>query len=351
MANIWFGAYVPVASQTGNWGQLNQWYSDPGDNSKSGYPGTLLGRLPYNTDTVYCAQDVLSNVGYWNGAYPAGSYVTGSFAGNVNNGTINTAATFSGTVNSCNMYNGTYTGAVFDPVINGGTFTGTIQGNVQVGGTATITASVINVFYFRQYGGTWTAPITSWTTPLTSQRIQIEAGTFSPSSVNTGYNFVQLYGGTITYNILNNSNLIYVAIDGGANISALGTSFTFGSPTKAVNFVLDGGSSNNYTVYQDTSPQSPSYPDRPYTYVTIGTGTYTGLINVLKLTANTRDPIVTAQNPITYSPTVTAPLINKTGGTGKGIAASSVPLSYGVSTFTPNVYISGSSDILQSELA
>ena len=73
------------------------------------------------------------------------------------------------------------------------------------------------------------------------------------------------------------------------------------------------------------------------------------LLTVIPTTASTSPVKVGWGTGTVYNPTTTIPLVNKTGYTGKGIT--SVPPTYGAPSYTPNIYISGSSDILQSELA
>ena len=68
MAQIYFGSYNPLAPHTGNWQQLNQWYATTGSlDSKSGsYTPIYLNRFPLANDSIYCLQQVTSNVGVYN---------------------------------------------------------------------------------------------------------------------------------------------------------------------------------------------------------------------------------------------------------------------------------------------
>lgn len=357
MATVYFGArFLPTTPHNGNWGDVQQWYSNEGD---VGVPATPLGRIPSNSDAVILHQNVLSNVGNWVGEYPAGSYVAGSFAGNVTGYTvanpklqINTNATFSGTVFNADLRAGTYTGIVQGCFLGDITVSGTVTAAVTITANPIITGTITNVGSFTQTGGTWTYPLTTAWGAGTTRSLTISGGVFNPSSLdNTKYIFVELTGGTIIpTDIFTGEQIIRVIIGGGANLSAFSNPIVLGTPTKAFDLRLQNGSNLNYVIYQDTN-QSDFTPCSAQTYIQMVSGVFTGQITVIPLNGRTIPPRVSWLVPtVEYNPTYTIALVNKAGGTGKGLPSNSILPAYDAPIYNPNIFISGSSDILQSGL-
>jgi hypothetical protein len=77
MADLFFGAYNPNYPHNGNWQDINQWYTGPGDgNYYYPVPATNASNFPIAGDRVFFLQEVLSNVATWSGIYPSGSWST-----------------------------------------------------------------------------------------------------------------------------------------------------------------------------------------------------------------------------------------------------------------------------------
>jgi hypothetical protein len=111
------------------------------------------------------------------------------------------------------------------------------------------------------------------------------------------------------------------------------------------------GTSKNITIYANTVVRSSGYSDPPqFGGLSLDAGTYTGLIKIFVTSASGNG----APRAIIYGgihrPVVTIPLLNSTSGTGKSIDSNLTPTNYGFSIYSANVYISGSSDILQSAI-
>ena len=350
MANIYFGANLNPSglSGNGNWGDVTQWFSDPGQTGKSPSYAIPLGRLPYVGDNVNIVQSVASNVGYWSGVYPAGSYVAGTWPTNIGNlvtdASLTTANIFSGTISSGYLYGGKFTGTV-TATLGNCLVTGTLTGSIGVQGNPTVTGSIVNITGFRMDSGTWTYPLTSWATPYANNFMVLNGGTFNPSSLSNNFATLQTQNITILpTNIFAGSVLTSVYLNTGTDLSAFSnsTTITLGSLTQGCNFNIFGGSTLPWTIYQKTNGAGT-------TVIGMNSGTFTGLLTVIPTTVSTSPVRVVWGTGTIYNPTTTVPLVNKTGYTGKGIT--SVPPSYGAPSYNPNIYISGSSDILQSELA
>ena len=195
-------------------------------------------------------------------------------------------------------------------------------------------------------GGTWTFPLGSsvWSSNPLNNFIDIRGGTFNPSTLSNSYHSVYLLAGTILVsNLFSGSNLDTANVFGATDLSIYSSSgITLGSLTKGVRTNLWNGSNIAYTIYQKTSGTGTTING-------FNGGTYTGLITIIPTTGSTNPVSATWTTGSVYNPTAIIPLINKSGYTGKGIA--SIPPTYGAPSYTPNIYISGSSDILQSELA
>jgi hypothetical protein len=127
MATVYFGSYYPPDgySNNGNWNDVNQWFSDQGEQGEDYlYPATPLGRSPNPaTDTVELMQNVTSGSGTYSGPV-FGSYywafdaanltLSGAIVYNINNGGYATfhRGTFSGNLTAVRAFR-----------IGGGTFT------------------------------------------------------------------------------------------------------------------------------------------------------------------------------------------------------------------------------------
>jgi hypothetical protein len=382
VATIYFGAQVPVGTpNNGNWNDVSQWYSNPGSNQgKDNYPGTLLGRLPLLTDVIYITQWVTSGVaarvltltgvnnGVWTGVIAGDSSPilnkvaglndpTATWAGtntvyemNIRSGTVNFNIT-----NTYEITGGTFNGNLisFHQYISGGTFNGAVSGRINIYGNPTFNGSLTNVQALSLYSGTFTKTITSWS----GGSLGIFGGTYNaPSTPTAGLTSFSLYSGTMAQNIFTSAytQLNVITIQGGT-LSFAGD-IQAGALGRAVQFYInqdfnDGvrfaGTDKNITVYSSTGN----------TYIRFGTasgpydaGTYTGLITLLSSTG-TGKPLYTIFGG-TYTPPVqTLPLINVAYSTGKGINAALLYVNPGFATFNQSIAISGSSDILQSELA
>jgi len=390
MATIYFGAdvYPSGRSANGNWQDLTQWYSDPGTpayKSIPAIPATPLGRLPYNTDTVNSSyQNILSNVGYWNGAYPAGSWVAGSFSGNVNNCNCALAVTWGGAISSGNLQNCTVTGSLGGYAIvltNVSASTATFGTNfpIYVSGTTTLPSTLTNVGV-RLLNGTFNTNLTfnaSYYDNSYQAAVIIYGGTFNGTiNFTATYSFFfqanfAIFGGTINSNI--NTSVTGIRDYGfwGGTIGQsgdliLGTSslranatFNINVPSWALvqnpSITPTFSTSKNITMYSRGS--QPGTWQGSYIYFgingsTTDTNVYSGTINIYNTTESLSNYLTDLHiYSGIYSPPVTLPIINKTGGTGKGVNTALFPSTWGFLQFQPNLYVSGSSDILQSELA
>jgi hypothetical protein len=212
MAIVYFGAFESVAPQNGNWQDINQWYSDPGEGGKSPNTGTLLNRFPNATsDVVSIIQNVLTNVGTYVGTYPTGNWVTGTYAGNIGpcfntyfpaladpNAIWTGGISTGGGGNTLNIQSGTFTSSMtgmYQVILNGGTFTSSFSTR----NCSQITFTEPYFMYFNTgavVGSSTTIPPLIWssTASLACSELGIFRGiTFSNNftsqrlSVGTGY--------------------------------------------------------------------------------------------------------------------------------------------------------------------
>jgi hypothetical protein len=398
MATIWFGAQVPIITENGNWNDVNQWYSDPGNSeSKSYRAGVLLGRLPLMTDTCIFAQSVTSGVaarvfaitGVNNGVWTGDLNVDEDQGANNNAGVNDPGATWSGTFGAnfylnigsgvvnfnCNraklisggtingtvsypaiITGGTFNGTVsnIDTYVSGGTFNGNVSGSLKIQGNPVFNGSLVNIGLLQIISGTFTKTITSWS----GGSIQMLGGTYNaPSTPTAGLTFFYLAAGTMAQNIFTSAytQLGTVSIQGGT-LSFTGD-IQVGAPGRQGTLVVNTynnpygprfvGTDKNITVYGSSSSNSILFGSAAPLY---DAGTYTGVLTFLPFTG-TATPLYTVVGGSYTPPVQILPLINVAYGTGKGISAPSIYQNYGFATFTQRLSVSGSSDILQSELA
>jgi hypothetical protein len=400
MADIYFGASAPVVAENGNWNDVNQWYSNPGNNDSKAYqPGTLLGRLPLLTDTCYLVQIVTSGVaarvfaitgvnnGVWTGnlrvyVNEGGGGGTGlndpaaTWSGaavpdiylNVISGVVNfnfsvpyqvSGGTINGTVTSAiSITGGTFNNTVTNVTsLQGGTFNGTVSGAINISaGNPIFNGSLVNISALQLGTGvTFTKAITSWASG-NSGSIGLLGGTYnSPSTPTANLGFCNILTGTMAQNIFTPA---YTSL---SSVTILGGTLSFagdiqvGAPGRAGTLNINStfnpygprftGTDKNITVYGSSSSNLINFGS-----VGIDAGTYTGLLTFLPFTG-TAAALYQVRGG-TYTPPVQIlPLINVAYGTGKGINPTQIYQSYGFATFTQRLSVSGSSDILQSELA
>lgn len=388
MADIYFGAAVPVVAHNGNWNDVNQWYSSPGNQDyKSGdTPGTPLARLPLMTDVCILVQYVTTGVvarvltltgsssgiwtgnlnvaaqfGAWNqagvddpGATWSGTGITPAYF-NVGSGIVNLNFT-----NSAAISGGTLNGTVTNcSNITGGTFNSSVSGQITVNGNPVFNGPLTLIALTLQ-SGTFTKAITSWATSGQG-RISIGGGTYnSPSSPTSNLSQFSISGGTMAQNIFTSAYAVLntVSIHGGT-LSFTGN-IQIGAPGRAstvrVNTLFASpqfaGTDKNITIYANitnstTGTQWGNIPN------SASAGVYTGVITILSSTG--LGNVINTINGGTYTPPVQIfPITNVAYGTGKGVAAADALTfhkNWGFATFNHRVAISGSSDILQSGLA
>jgi len=381
MATIYFGAQVPVVNQNGNWNDVTQWYSDMGNNQGKDYaPGVLLGRLPLLTDTIIMVQWVTSGVaarvltltGVNNGVWTGVIEGENVFTIYRNAGLNDPAATWSGTYtaqqinirsgivnfnfnNSYEISGGTINGNVINYIDNlsAGTFNGNVSGNLSIYGNPVFNGSLINIRSIAIYSGTFTKSVTSWS----NASLGLYGGTYNSASTPTaGLVSFAIYAGTMAANIFTSAytSLQVVIITGGTlsfsgdiQVGAVGrlgqAFFNNGTNYYGANFT---GTNKNITVYGSNTNISIRFGS---TSGTVDAGTYTGIVTLLPYTGT--NALVEVYGGTYSPPTQILPLINVAYGTGKGINASTLYKNPGFATFIQKVSISGSSDILQSELA
>jgi hypothetical protein len=400
MANILFGAEVPVYDHNGNWNDQNQWYSAPGSSSKGGdTPGTLLGRLPTTSDIVSLYQIVTTGVtarvfnitgsssGVWTGQIrstnvggvndPSATWTSGDMTSFSNftmrSGTVNFDIDFpselsggiiNGNVTDCP---GTFIGNV---TINGG-----LQGRIIVNGHPTLNGPLTDMNILISATGTLSGTITSWASE-TSYGINRGAIIMSPGAPGAVYNAtsttlvnlfeVTMYGGTMMQNVFTSATTSLHTAQFYGGTLAFTSNMQLGGPGRDVvvfRFNTDTGyvfpgTHNNMTIY--AGPASIGSIPFGGSFTPIGirfgsaangkdAGTYTGLITLLPSSLGTPYTVI---NGGTYTPPVqTLSLSTVAYGTGKGVDAGALTRNWGFSSFTQRVAIAGSADILQSKIA
>ena len=244
-------------------------------------------------------------------------------------------------------------------VILGGTISANISGylTIYANSNPIITSKLANLAEFRLANGTFTLPIESQIGTLT-----IIDGTMNSTNLTPNITNFVINGGTMANKI--SSKCSGVSIQGGFLTQT--EDFIFGQPGSPVYLSIntngatdaDGnlrpafaGTSKNITIYANTVVRSSGYSDPPqFGGLSLDAGTYTGLIKIFVTSASGNG----APRAIIYGgihrPVVTIPLLNSTSGTGKSIDSNLTPTNYGFSIYSANVYISGSSDILQSAI-
>ena len=192
----------------GNWTDTFQWFTQDGISNEFGItPGTLLGRLPTEADTIEMRQAVTSN-------FPAAWTGTLWYA-RLGSSTVNATGTWSGTLNGLTVY-GTTSSPVISGIVNGnswffgGLLSSTqssaayyvinaptvVSGNISSSGAAvianggTITGN-LNV-------GSMTINTTTITGSITAAtELRISTGTFTNVTLGSGLVNFYITGGTL----------------------------------------------------------------------------------------------------------------------------------------------------------
>jgi hypothetical protein len=221
MANILFGTDYyegwygqSIMPNTGDWADINQWYSEEGriENGGETYiPPTKLGRLPLETDTITFKQPVLSN-------FPA------SWSGNLINPRL-----------------GKYTYYPTQVRVNAtGTWSGTITGTLQVWGTATqpVISGVIQSCYSTNFdGGIFSGTFGT----NNSGGLNFNNSSYNgPTTITVTFSDISINNTTINASINNTANLTLgggAIVNGTVSVRSLliyGNSKILNSPTVTV---------------------------------------------------------------------------------------------------------------------
>jgi hypothetical protein len=282
------------------------------------------------------------------------NYVGGADNLIIKSGTINFNVT-----SAYEISGGTINGNVNNVVQNfsGGTINGNVSGDLRLTGNPVFNGSLTNVRELRIYtGATLTKAISSW---ASGALIELYGGTFNPASVATAnLGIFRLYAGTMGFNIFTSAytSLFSVTLFGGT-LSFSGD-IQVGAPGRRGSLFINSSSNFYGPQFTGTNKNITAYGGSSgFTDINFGSsspvidaGTYTGVLTFLPFTGTA--PALYQVRGGTYTPPIqTLPLINVAYSTGKGINPTLIYQNYGFATFTQRVAISGSSDILQSELA
>jgi hypothetical protein len=335
MATVYFGAQQSASgsSPNGNWRDITQWYSNPGNSGEGGYNGTLLNRFPNPaTDTVISSQNILSNVGTYVGTYPNGSWAAGT--------------TYSGKVvgNYCSFLdaNAIWTGTIGDStyyqpnIIYAGTFNCNLAGLVWLYGGNFENSNFTNVTgleileYNNSYPPTpfpMTLPTTynlpnlnsfwldrpmTWSIPLvlqgTNPRITIRAGSYSRQfpTITVDISTAATNCTQFDFRLGNYDGVNYQNI----GLTDLNTILTnpapliFGSPTKPARFSFQFVAPNReITVYVSNTTSNSE--------ISNGTGTFSAAVydklNIIEANGSTGANI-NIYSPVTWKPTISLPI-------------------------------------------
>lgn len=296
MSIVYFGAtvYPSGISNTGNWQDLTQWYSDVGYVGGKGtpdQPGTLLGRFPNAvTDTVFLYISITSNVATYNA-------VTGFWS---------TDHTYTGRIESA-MYSPYYSIASDPLAIYSGVFsTNNSWVNISAGTFYNLSTGAIEQVYDNNIvGGTFVSITGKGNVVLSNNGlIGIQTNTFSQ------------FNGQISINLMADHN---------SNVP-----LQLGSYSSPIALSVTGA----YSIFCNMDIFSKSF-----SWVNT---TMRGLMRVLKTSLGYVDHSTRINNSGTYSPTVTIPITNVSGQ--YSVNDSAVPNHCGfgspLGTFSPIIKLS-----------
>ena len=250
MTTAYFGVYYTVSGhpKNGDWTDTFQWYSQDGFSNEFGVtPGTLLGRLPTEADTVVFNQAVTSHVPTsWTGTIQDAK---------LGSSIVPATGTWSGLIyGSCTIY-----GTTSSPVISG-----TLGSSI-----GSRSASV--VFYGGRLTSDQTYPDNSY---------GVNAPTVITGNINSTGGSLTANGGTISGNL--NIGLLYInttTITGiiTATVQLNITTGTFANVTlgSLSSFYMSGGSLPNVTSIQTAAGFSLSGGSLPAVTSLNGSGSVT----------------------------------------------------------------------------